>query len=381
MDHLKLQVGDICNLTGNDSQKVSSEKSFSDLVSHFINSNHAHPPKQLSVSVWGWHNAPAQEIIKAGISNIKSTHGPIEITWLMGIPAFDKNLLKEMIDWAMKMELKTIHLDQSQSTYFGNAAEYREIYFYALKHEVDLKIIWPSESDLEVIHQWTELMSRPLYYKKMDKLEVVSAYELSEVDHLINAFIKNITMLESELWPLKKRILLNISKYPEEFKFACAQDYIPDWVIATTGGERSFYQLGTKITDALVHELTHLFISQRHLQFPNWFSEGFCELVQDKRINKAFLKTSLKTKNLFEILSKNQNKNLILIEMDKNFPFENPLYQQAKAFVAYLEAYLGKALFNDFLIQCETCQLEEAFLKIGTISLKEHIENFCQENS
>ena len=225
---------------------------------------------------------------------------------------------------------------------------------------------------------WITLLLRPIYIMKMNNLEVVSVINLKEIQLMIDRISKEIDRLEVNLWPLKEKILVNISEYQEEFIAASRQYNLPAWVTATTSREGVIYLKGTILSNGIVHELTHLFIFQRKLKIPNWFAEGLCELTQNDSIDLSFLKKSLENKNLFSLIERTENKLLILINFDQNRPFENPLYLQAKAFVKFLKTSLGEKDFDELLTLCEKFQLEEAIIKQSKKTLNEYFLSFTQ---
>lgn len=222
---------------------------------------------------------------------------------------------------------------------------------------------------------WCNFLLRPVFLKQYEKLELISMIELEQVEPMIEKIQATIIDLEKRLWPLKNKIFVNIAGYPEELRFASGQHDLPEWVRATTSSGHTLHHLGTKLTPALVHELTHLFIAERGLKLPQWFVEGLCEWTQDQKIDLSFLQRSLQSLNLFErpeILSGKKQ----LIDLDKNLPEANGLYLQAKAFVAYLLDTLGEEQFARLMVLSEQCPLEEALLKLNVKTLEEYIYSF-----
>ncbi len=223
---------------------------------------------------------------------------------------------------------------------------------------------------------WCSFLLRPVYFKQFEKLDLVSMIDLNKVDPMISKISGAIKILEDNLWPLKEKILVNLSEYPEELKLASGQPNLPQWVRATTSGSRTLHHMGTEVTPGLTHELTHLFIAQRQLRLPHWFVEGLCEWTQDQTIDAIAVKNALSSKNLFEMVRKPENEHLNLIDFDKNLPFENAMYMQAKAFVGHLHQQLGNDKFNLFLDSCTSYELQDALVSLGYGTLDEYVESF-----
>ena len=223
---------------------------------------------------------------------------------------------------------------------------------------------------------WCTFLLRPVYLQRLEKIEVFSMIDLDKIEPMTNEVISKIAELEKKLWPLKEKIVLNISEYPEELRITSGQFNLPDWVRATTSHGNTLHHLGTKLTPALVHELTHLFVSQRRLKMPDWFVEGLCELTQDANLDEDLLKTALKEKNLFTQLNSSNAAKIQLIDLDQNLPFKNPMYIQAKGFVSYLKNTLGDDNFRKVIESSADLPLEESLINFGSQPLESHIVAF-----
>ena len=227
----------------------------------------------------------------------------------------------------------------------------------------------------DFFRDWMNFLQRPVYIKPYPKLEVFSMIPLEKVDSMISTLNEEVERLEERLWPLKEKIILNISEFPEEFRFASKQRQHPDWVKALTVGEKYFFHLGAHLTPAAVHELTHLFLAQEKFNLPIWFAEGVCEWIADQTIDEEQLRNSINRKNLVELIEAHKDTNgpVSFLRFDENIPSRNPYYLQAKAFVASLEHEWGKNGLIKFLYSTKDHSFEDSFLIAGHKPFEEHL--------
>ncbi|MBC7713624.1 MAG: radical SAM protein [Rhizobacter sp.] len=226
---------------------------------------------------------------------------------------------------------------------------------------------------------WCGFLMRPVQYKKFEKFEIISLISLDGTDVMVSKIVSAISMLEKKLWKLNSKIVFNIVEYTEELRAVSGQNNLPNWVKATTAGDSFFYHVGTELTPALIHELTHLFIAQKKLQLPEWMTEGLCEWIQNSELDMYLVKKSMVEKNLFSLIEEMEFGKILLIELDNKKPFENPLYIQAKGFVGFLIKELGQEQFNLLIETTITNDLESSLKVMKLKTLHEYIINFCSE--
>ncbi|MBC7430042.1 MAG: radical SAM protein [Bacteriovorax sp.] len=237
-----------------------------------------------------------------------------------------------------------------------------------------------NKADTEVscnfFRDWCNFLMRPVQFKNFENFEVISLVNLDNADEMFEKISSGILMLEEKLWKLKSKIIFNIMEFPEELKAISGQYNLPAWVRATTSGETLFYHVGTELTPALVHELTHLFIAQKKFQIPGWMIEGICEWTQDSSVDLFLVKKAMGEKDLFALINKLKNENFSLIDLDKKKPFENPLYIQAKGFVSFLHGELGQEQFSLMLNNTISYDLRESLQKLNLKKLDQYIAEF-----
>lgn len=237
------------------------------------------------------------------------------------------------------------------------------------------------DADTEVscnfFRDWCNYLLRPMYMKRYSKLTVVSMIDIAQIEGMVSQVEGAIQSLEERLWPLSSKIQLNIFDDHDEFKNSCQANDLPSWVKAVTKNDNTLYHLGPNPTPALVHELTHLFLSQKRLRLPSWFIEGVCEWTQKGSSDPAILLQALPDRNLAGLISEHGD-GLNLIAHDGRKPYENSLYIQAHAFVCHLERRWGREKFLSFLEVTGECPFEEAFLRFEKESPKRVLEDLLR---
>lgn len=206
---------------------------------------------------------------------------------------------------------------------FGSAIEQ---VFYHIGEDADTKV------SCDFFRDWCQFLMRPIYIDSQSKFDIVSTYPISALSDLTAQLQQIIIHLENLLWPLKEKIILNVFQYSEELRLASHQYNLPDWVRATTYGSRNLFHLGVAASPNLIHEVTHFFIIQSNLLWPKWFTEGFCEYMQNQDIDRDLVKKHLQENNLFQdrVIEK-----VDFITNSSLKPESNTAYIQAKAFVVF----------------------------------------------
>lgn len=228
---------------------------------------------------------------------------------------------------------------------------------------------------------WIEFLNRPVYFKKLEKLDVVSVIPLEEATNLIADLEEGIDKLERRFGPLEEKIILHLVKYPEELRGSSGQYNLPDWTSATTRGKKHFYHMGVNLSPGYTHELTHFFLSQKELKIPSWFAEGVCEWVRSPRLDAQFLRQSLEEQNIIQHILDNDQEKIVLIDLDQAMPDQNNAYYQAKCFIIHLVQDYGEDKFMKLLSLCKSKELELGLGEVMQTTLKEELESFLKSYS
>lgn len=202
---------------------------------------------------------------------------------------------------------------------------------------------------------WITYLTRPIYYKNHSKFDLLSMIEIHETDGLAQALSSEITKLERYFKPLKKKITVNVSEFPEEFKAAARRSDFE-------AGKRAYatntqlYHLGTDVAPELSYELVKMFVEQKKLNMPEWFVVGLAEWISDPKMEEALINENLK---------------------EANFKVGNDVLPgHAKALVGYLSLTWGESVLRDFIEQTGQCHFEEAFIKFGHKTLFDYLMSF-----
>lgn len=228
---------------------------------------------------------------------------------------------------------------------------------------------------------WIHFLNRPVYFKKLEKLDVISVIPLEQAASLIAELEEGIDKLEKRFWPLEEKVILHLVEYPEELRGSSGQYNLPDWTLATTGGKNHFYHMGVTLSRGYMHELTHFFLSQKELKIPRWFAEGVCEWVRSPRFDALFLRQSLKEQNILQHILDNDQEKIVLIDLDQAKLDQNNAYYQVKCFLIHLAHSRGEANVMKLLRLCKEKELGPSFYEVMQITLKEELELFLKSNS
>lgn len=229
----------------------------------------------------------------------------------------------------------------------------------------------------DFFRDWIKFLTRPVYYRKFPELTVLSVLPLEEISDLIGQVRQGIQGLSSRLWNLNGPIFLNVTEFRDEFLAATKQPYLPDWVKATTSGNTLFHR-GVDVTVALIHELTHIFLTHRNLKLPPWLTEGVCEWVQNADFDRDFLAQAVRERPLDEIVFNLQNGSH-LIQIDSNKPDQNSVYIQARGFVDFLVRRYFDDDIRKMLIWDENLDFEQHIQKVTGKSLPELFVDFKED--
>lgn len=228
---------------------------------------------------------------------------------------------------------------------------------------------------------WLQFLNRPVYFKKLDKLDVISVIPLEKAADLIADLEEGISCLEKRFWPLEERVILHLVEHPEELRGSSGQYNLPEWTLATTGGKNHFYHMGVTLSRGYMHELTHFFLSQKELKIPRWFAEGVCEWVRSPKFDAQFLRQSIKEQNILQHILSIDHNAVVLIDLDQGKLDQNNAYYQVKSFVVHLSHFYGDDKILKLLDLCRLKDLEASYLEVMRTTLKQDVEAFLKNYS
>jgi sulfatase maturation enzyme AslB (radical SAM superfamily) len=245
--------------------------------------------------------------------------------------------------------------------------------YYHIGEQADINV------SCDFFRDWLDFVLKPIYFKSFETVDVISVLPIESIQPLLSKIFLEIKKLEEFLWPLSSKIILNVTEDHDEFMAAHRQSHLPKWVKAVTLDNGILFHCGKETTPRLIHELVHLFLSQRNCQIPGWFQEGICEWIQDENIKQVFLLESLRDKNLFSFYKIQNNPDVSFIELNEKIIDENPCYIQAKGFVKFIEGLLGKNKLHQLLMESSLTPFDILLKREGLANLNELFFEFSNE--
>ncbi len=238
-----------------------------------------------------------------------------------------------------------------------------------------------TEVSCNFFRDWISFLNRPVYFKRLDKLDVISVIPLEQAQSMLDDLENGIRELEKKFWPLEDKIILHLVEHPEELRGGSKQYNLPEWTRATTSGRNHLFHMGTELSRGYRHELTHFFLSQRSPEIPRWFAEGVCEWVRSPKWDASALRQSIHANNyLHQILNSDEDQ-LVLIELDQAKLDQNQAYYQVKSFILHLVNTHGEAKLLELLNMSPQSNFKHRFMAILGVTIEEEIQLFLKRYS
>ena len=238
-----------------------------------------------------------------------------------------------------------------------------------------------TEVSCNFFKDWISFLNRPVYFKKLEKIDVISVIPLEQAQSMLDDIESGIKELEEKFWPLQERIMLHLVEYPEELRGGSKQYNLPDWTRATTAGRNHLFHMGTELSRGYRHELTHFFLSQHSTEIPRWFTEGVCEWVRSPKWDTEFLQKSMLANNYLQYVLNSDEDKIVLIELDQAKLDQNHAYYQVKSFVLHLVKSHGEDKLLELLDNSSKSNFNSCFFNVLGVELKDEVQLFIQKYS